>query len=243
MTQNDIRVSTGVTGLDEMLEGGYPEKSIILVSGGPGTGKTIKSLQYTIAAINRREPVIYVNLEEPMWKKKFYSKGFGWDFDAAEKEGMLVTLDFQLMSSVEGIIEPRNRQTGESRLSLEFEISEEAKKIGAKHIVIDPLNSLLINARGSSEIRYLVHRIFEAIRDLGCSALITYEGLFDVDNYYSEMFLSDGVVALGKDMREFQIIKTIRVDKMRGIDFDDQPRRYTITSNGMVVFNKEPVLV
>jgi len=51
------------------------------------------------------------------------------------------------------------------------------------------------------------------------------------------------VIALVKDLRDFEIIKTVRIDKMRGIDFDDQPRRYTISNNGMVVFNKEPVLI
>lgn len=57
------------------------------------------------------------------------------------------------------------------------------------------------------------------------------------------MFLSDGMIALVKDSGEFQIIKTLRIDKMRGIDFSDQPRRYTVTNNGIMVFDKEPVLV
>ena len=237
------RVPSGVSGLDNMLGGGYPIDSIILVSGGPGTGKTVNSLQYTISAINRGEPVVYVNLEEPWVNKKKYSRAFRWDFDEAEKNGLLIALDFQLMSTVDGLVEPRSRQTGQSELSLNYEIVEAVKQIGAKHIVMDPLNSLMVNARGVSEIRYLVHKLFENIRDLNCTALITYEGLFDVDNFYSEMFLSDGVIALVKDSRDFQIIKTLRIDKMRGIDFDDQPRRYTVTNNGMVVFDKEPVLV
>lgn len=237
------RVPSGVTGLDNMLGGGYPKNSIILISGGPGTGKTITSLQYTISAIQRGEPVVYVNLEEPWINKKKYSRAFRWDFEEAEKNGLLIALDFQLMSTVDGMVEPRSRKTGQTELSLNYEILEAVKQIGAKHIVMDPLNSLMVNARGVSEIRYLVYKLFENIRDLDCTALITYEGVFDVGNFYSEMFLSDGVIALIKDSREFQIIKTLRIDKMRGIDFDDQPRRYTVTNNGLVVFDTEPVLV
>lgn len=236
------RVSTGVTGLDEMLGGGYPLGSVILISGGPGSGKTINSLQYTAAAIKRNEPVVYVNLEEPMENKKGYSKSFGWDLDAAEREGKLVSLDFVLTSTVDGIVEPRNRKTGVSEISLESEIISAVNQINAKHVVIDPLNSIIINSRGA-EIRYLVHKLFETIRSLDCTAMITYEGVFDGQNFYSEMFLSDGVIALVKDLRDFEVIKTVRIDKMRGIDFDDQPRRYTISNNGMVVFNKEPVLI
>jgi len=237
------RVSSGVDGLDNMLLGGYPEKSIIMVSGGPGSGKTINSLQYTYAAVKRGEPVVYINLEEPWANKKRYCKNFGWDLDAAENDGLLIALDFQLMSNVDGDVEPRRRKMGVNELSLEYELTDSVNSIKAKHIVLDPLNSVMINVRGASEIRYLVHKIFETIRDLDCSALITYEGVFAVDNFYSEMFLSDGVISLSKDLLEFQTIKTIRIDKMRGIDFDYQPRRYLIANTGMVVFDKEPVLV
>ena len=237
------RISSGVTGLDNMLGGGYPEKSIVIVSGGPGSGKTIKSLQYTNAAIQRGEPVVYVNLEEPWINKKRYCRNFGWDLDIAENNGLLIALDFQLKSSVDGIVEPRSRKTGITELSLEYEINESVKRNNAKHIIIDPLNSIMINAKGAAEIRYIVHKIFETIRDLDCSALITFEGVFEVDSFYSEIFLSDGVISLNKDLREFQTIKTLRIDKMRGIDFDDQPRRYVITSTGVVVFDKEPVLI
>lgn len=226
-----------------MLLGGYPEKSIIMVSGGPGSGKTIKSLQYTYAAVQRGEPVVYVNLEEPWANKKRYCKNFGWNLDSAENDGLLLALDFQLMSNVDGDVEPRRRKMGVNELSLEYELTDSVNSIKAKHIVLDPLNSVMINVRGASEIRYLVHKIFETIRDLDCSALITYEGVFEVDNFYSEMFLSDGVISLSKDLLEFQTIKTIRIDKMRGIDFDYQPRRYLIANTGMVVFDKELVLV
>jgi KaiC/GvpD/RAD55 family RecA-like ATPase len=58
-----------------------------------------------------------------------------------------------------------------------------------------------------------------------------------------EQFLADGVILLSKDVRDYQLIKTLRIDKMRGIAFDEQPRRYIITSRGFQVINTEPVLV
>ena len=64
-----VRVETGVQGLDDMLGGGIPEKSIILLCGGPGVGKTIMTLQYMMAEVNRGEPLVYVTLEEPLEKR------------------------------------------------------------------------------------------------------------------------------------------------------------------------------
>jgi KaiC/GvpD/RAD55 family RecA-like ATPase len=58
-----------------------------------------------------------------------------------------------------------------------------------------------------------------------------------------EQFLSDGVILLNKDLRDYNLIKTIRIDKMRGTQFDEQPRRYTITTRGFQVFNTESVLI
>jgi len=40
------RVVTNIPGLDEILNGGIPERNVVLVSGGPGTGKTIMSQQF-----------------------------------------------------------------------------------------------------------------------------------------------------------------------------------------------------
>ena len=63
------RILTGITGIDEMLGGGIPEKSIILVCGGPGVGKIILTLQYMMSAIERGEPCVYLTLEEP-WRRR-----------------------------------------------------------------------------------------------------------------------------------------------------------------------------
>ena len=64
MAEPLARVPTGVAGLDEMLGGGFPARSVVLVCGGPGAGKTVLSLQYVAATLGRGEPCVYVNFEE-----------------------------------------------------------------------------------------------------------------------------------------------------------------------------------
>ena len=240
---NVVRLGTGVTGLDEMLGGGIPEKTIMLVCGGPGVGKTIMTLQYMMAAVKRGEPVVYVSLEEPMEKKIKNASAFGWDIKKAEEEDMIETLDIYMVPQGQGIVEPIDRRRGKIQFSIENEIEIAVKRIGAKHIIIDPVTSILIHESRSGKKRFLIGQLFDTIRSLGCSALITSEGLPAENDFYMELFLSDGVLLLGKDLLDYKMIKTIRIDKIRGIDFDDQPRRYVITTRGFQVFNKEPVLV
>ena len=240
---NVTRVETGVFGLDEMLGGGIPEKSIILLCGGPGSGKTIMTLQYMMTAVSRGEPVVYVSLEEPMEKKIRNATAFGWDIAKAESEDMLETLDIYMVPHSQGVVEPIDRRKGKIQFSIENEIETAVKRIGAKHILIDPVTSILIHESRSGKKRFLIGQLFDTIRNLDCSAIITSEGLPSKNDFYMEQFLADGVFLLGKDLLDYTMIKTLRIDKMRGIDFDDQPRRYVITSRGFQVFNTEPVLV
>jgi len=237
------RKSIGVTGLDEMLGGGFPNGSIILVCGGPGVGKTILSLQYMVAAINRGEPCVYVSLEEPMAKKIQNAWAFGWDLQKLAQSNQMQVLDLFMVPQNKGDVEIVDRTQGKIQYSLEEEIISAADFINAKHVIIDPLTSILIHESRSGKKRALIGKLYDTIRNLECSAIITSEGTLRENEFYMEQFLSDGVVLLNKDIQEFKLIKTLRIDKMRGIDFDDQPRRFTITSRGFQVFNTEPVLV
>ena len=235
------RVSTGVTGLDEMLGGGLRKEDILLVSGGPGTGKTIMSLQFIASAVDRGEPCVYISFEEPMKKKIDYAKGFGWDLQKAIDDNMLDVLDIYMIPQSQGFADLYERVRGKLQFTLEKEIENLVKRIDARHVLVDPLTSILVHEHRSDKKRYLIGQLFDQIRRLRCSAVIVNEGLPKDNDFYMEHFLADGVILLQKEVIDFNLVKTLMIDKMRGIDFDEQPRRYVVTSRGFQVFNTEPV--
>ena len=58
------RVKTGVPGLDDMMGGGIPKGNLIVLSGDPGSGKTIMCWQFIHEGIVKfDEPAVYVSLE------------------------------------------------------------------------------------------------------------------------------------------------------------------------------------
>ena len=57
-------LSTGVAGLDDILDGGLPSRRLYLVDGAPGTGKTTLALQFLLAGTARGERGLYVTLSE-----------------------------------------------------------------------------------------------------------------------------------------------------------------------------------
>jgi len=235
------RVSSGIAGLDDMLNGGFPKGRIILLCGGPGTGKTILSLQFLARAADRGEPGLYVTLEEPLNMIKENVKTFHWNLDEKEKRGLLRMLNFYTLPYSTGVVGIKERQTDELILSLINEIGREAHEISAENIVIDPLTSLTIHERSAGAKRHKIASLFENLRKLGCTSICTSETSSVNREFYMEEFLADGVIRLEKIIHDFTLIKTIRIEKMRGILYDEQPRRYTIGENGFAVYSTEPI--
>ncbi len=236
-------VTTGVNGLDRMLGGGFPKGKIIMVFGGPGTGKTILSTQYIMENIRNDEAGVYVTLEEPITNIKRNVSTFGWDFDQKEREGLFRPIDLSNVPRDNEFIELVKRSDGRDQLTIEEQIADTVKSINAKHLVMDPITSILIHEPRAGQKRSLISQIFSNIRSLNITALLTSEGMPTPGDFYMEQFLADGVVLMEKNLKDFKLTKTIRIDKMRGMDFDDQPRRYTVTQRGFQVFHAEPVLI
>lgn len=87
------KISTGILGLDEMLGGGFPTGRIILVRGGPGSGKTVFSLQFILSGVKNGERGVYVTLEEPLNLIKANMLSFGWKLENLENKGSFKTVD------------------------------------------------------------------------------------------------------------------------------------------------------
>ena len=83
-------IKTGIPGLDELVSGGLPEGRVILLIGGPGTGKTILASQFLYNGFSKfGESGIFVSLDKS--KDHFYAEmqTFGWNFQKSEDEGHL----------------------------------------------------------------------------------------------------------------------------------------------------------
>lgn len=224
-----------------MLGGGFPEGRIILVSGGPGSGKTLFSFQFLIEAVKRGEPGVYVTLEEQLSFIKQNVASFGWNIEKAEKENMLRLLDYCVVPLQGGGYTARDNRNDTPRFSFVDELIRSVEAIKGKHIVIDPISSVAIHQTQASMKRYEIAKIFRDLRKSGCNSIVTSEVLPEPSNFYMEEYLADGVVVLNKTFKDFRLLKYIWIEKMRGIKYDEQIRPYDITSEGIIAYPTESV--
>jgi len=244
-TQDSKRkLSTGIEGLDVILSGGLPSGRTIVITGGPGTGKSILCSQFLKHGIEKNnEPSIYLSLDYT--KKAFVEdmKNFGWDFNALEQNGKFMFLEGNSIRHIHTSKESDDTYSPDD-LTLE-DLMElvglNVEKIGAKRIVIDDLTALTFRFPDRVNRRSAILSLIEELQELGLTALIISEAsLHDFNReIHAEEYLSDGVIGLYvlKDGT-----RAIQISKMRGMPIDNKPHPYAIVENsGIEVFPDESI--
>lgn len=237
------RISTGISGLDEMLKGGFLPNRTILLRGGPGTGKTIFSIQYLVEGAKKGQKGLYVTLEEPLESIRKTAANLGFDLEKFENQNLIKTVDGSQLVYKFGE-EPRKGFEGQKPVISQIinQVKIEAESFGAQRLVIDPITSAIIHQRFPTDKRLEILELMKTLRKTKSTSLITSESASSSeDEFFVEEYLADGVIILSKTLLKFVIIKTAWIEKMRGVNHDDQPRKYDITDKGIVVYATEPV--
>ncbi|RJS84691.1 hypothetical protein CW706_03440 [Candidatus Bathyarchaeota archaeon] len=201
------RIPTGVDGLDDVLGGGFPRGSLILITGNPGTGKTVFSARFLYrGAVEYGENGVYVNFSED--RETFYEnmRLFGFDFERLEKEGRFRYLDFLTV-----------RETGVS--SILNMILEEISRIKAKRLVIDLFSAIAQAFERPHDARILVHTVLgRIVRKAGCTTLMIVEVPFGEERIGlgMEEFVADGVLNLERKEYEKSLLRELSILKLRG---------------------------
>src|ERR1019366_6083463 len=203
---------TGITGFDEVSNGGLPTGRPTLVSGPPGSGKSLFAVQFLVhGATFCAEPGVYLSFEGNRAKLASDVRGLGIDLDALEQEGHLL-VDAQSLAR-------QAVETGEFDLeALMVRMTYAVQKIGAKRVAIDSLESLF--AAFSSRpalVRSELLRLFAWLEDRGLTAVITGERAQDIlIRHGMEEFLSDCVVLLDHRVVDEVATRRLRILKYRG---------------------------
>ncbi|MDP2907229.1 MAG: gas vesicle protein GvpD [Nanoarchaeota archaeon] len=219
------RVSSGIPGFDKLVQGGFKEKSINLVIGGPGSGKTIFAMMFLVEGLKKGEPGIYVTFEEK--KEKMYEdmKSFGWDIEKYEKEGLFSYLEYTPEQVKKVLIEGGGT------------IDSVVTKMKAKRMVIDSVTSFALLYREELAKKEAALALFEMIDRWGCTAVMTSQdtSLRGIEVSSALEFEVDSIVILYHEKRKGVRIRGLEILKMRGTKVPNETYALKIDKNGLAV--------
>jgi KaiC domain protein len=227
------RVKIGIDGLDAMMGGGLIPKSICVIIGTYGTGKTTFSLNFIWEGLEKQENVIYISLEESKDRIQTYMKQKGWDIeDYLDRSLHILKLD------------PTDFNIANNRIKNELpRLIEEVK---ATRVVIDPISLFEDLFTSDAERSQEMYQFAEGLRDKQCTIVMTSET--HRDNIFSSRhglieYLADTVILL-RYVRPGDLTNVhlaLEVVKMRMSQHSREIKPYDILEDRVEVYSEANV--
>ncbi len=240
------RCVTYIQGLDGLIGGGLPRNSITLITGMPGTGKTIMGLQYLYNGANKGENGLYVTIESSAEALRLQAKSLGMDFYDLEKKGKVMIFGVP---------------TGPQKYALFKLISDAAAKVKAKRIVFDNLATLgmhlgkllsmwtenmdFAKSMTSEQDRMagigmasLVYSVIEGLRQIDATSIIITSASGEpgkMSNDGVSEYLCDAVIQLFNTPIGIKYSRSLHISKMRRTDHSRFVHDFEITDKGVSV--------
>jgi len=231
------RVETGIPGMDEVLGGGIPKRNVVLLSGGPGTGKSIFGQQFLYHGLKNGEPGVLVALEEHPAQIKINMAQFGWDVRPYEEEGRFAIVD----AFTGGIGEYAKRERYVVRdptdvASLVDVLRGAVRDLRAERVVIDSVTSLYLTRPVVA--RSTVMQLKRVLSGLGCTSILVSQVSVTERGFGGPgvEHAADGIIRLDLDEFEGQLYRSLIVWKMRGTAHSMRRHPFEITDKGIVVY-------
>ncbi|RLF83018.1 KaiC domain-containing protein [Thermococci archaeon] len=231
------RVETEIPGMDEILHGGIPERNVVLLSGGPGTGKTIFSQQFLWNGLQMGEPGIYVALEEHPVQVRQNMAQFGWDVKSYEERGMFAMVD----AFTAGIGKSKEYEKyivhdlTDIREFIDV-LRQAIKDINAKRVVVDSVTTLYINK--PSLARSIILQLKRVLAGTGCTSIFVSQISVGERGFGGPGVEHgvDGIIRLDLDEIDGELKRSLIVWKMRGTSHSMRRHPFEITKKGITVY-------
>lgn len=245
-TEERPRVKIGIPGMDDLITKGVPCGSSVLISGGPGTGKTTFCLQLLNEASEKGERCLYLTFEEDVRQLKQHMVNYGWNPEKLEKEGKLIIKKmqpFDLSRSVEALLA---KASGELTIELDEIEGIIPRGFQPDRIVLDSLSAVAAAFIGQEQgYRIYVEQLFTLFKNIGATSFLITEIEQDTGKYSRsgvEEFLADAVFVFYNIRQKNIRMNALEILKIRGTSHQKKIVPFKIISDqGIVVYPKEEV--
>ena len=214
------KVLSGIEGFDTLLGGGFPKGRSYLVSGEPGTGKTLFTLQFLLQGLRNGEKAIFITIDEKPEHLIADAIEIGWEINQYLENGSLQIIDVSSYFTAAQL----GSYDGINVKKIIDDIISYIQQSGAARLAIDPIAPLIFTDQPVPEVvEYIRQLIFALEQAPHCTTLLTsYSpvGSDKISHHGIEEFASSGIILLRLQKTNNKYIRTIRVRKLRGSKID-----------------------
>lgn len=255
------RVSTGIDGLDRMLEGGLISGRTYILSGDAGSGKSTICGHFMMEGVKNGEEVLYVTIDSPPADINANMQSFGWDagkimiLNAHPKvreykvRGSLIEVASQRgvgslkeMDDKEKLAQQEAGTSADLSLpSLQLRLQKEFEDKSYDRLVIDSVISLRL--LGAEEIQWElgINSVLRLLAEEGVTTMIVADNTKIHERVRPEFFLSHGIIKTHRIVAGGKVFRCIYIEKLRGSSHDTQVHPLRITSKGLEVDTMKPL--
>jgi circadian clock protein KaiC len=220
------RLLSGHAPLDQVLGGGLPASAISLITGLPGTGKTIIAQQYVFHNARPERPAVYFStVSEPLDK----IVRFGQGLDFFDRDAVGKSVFFEDLGTVIGA-------GGLSSVTKQIATVLKERRPGL--IVIDSFKGLREFADSIGDFREFLYALAGMLSALAVSSLWVGEYEEAEVGSLAEFAVADAILHLATERAGQREIRFLTVRKLRGSGFRSGQHAYRLSGSGLQLFPK-----
>ncbi|MHB9106301.1 MAG: ATPase domain-containing protein [Armatimonadota bacterium] len=221
------RISTGIAGYDEIMNGGFVANRSYLIRGGPGVGKTILGLHFLAAGVATGETCLFISLGEPEEELRKNAEQLGFDLTNIHFLDLSPTSEFFTAAQTYDIFAPAEVE----REPTTHRIMGAVKDLHPTRVFADAMTQFRYLATDAFQFRKQVLSFLRFLIEQGATVLFSSESSATMPDDDLQ-FLADGVITLEAAPEG----RMLTVSKFRGSKYRSGRHAYSITEQGMQVF-------
>jgi len=218
-------LGTGVPKLDNLLNGGVPVHSLNVVSGGPGTGKSILCQQIAFHNASPSGKVLYLStLSEPLEKLVHYQQRFTY-FDERKMTNSVIYGDIGRTILHEGVSK-----------TIEAILARVKEAENVRILIVDSFKALCEVAGTAAEARILAYNMAIQLAEVPCTIFLIGEYSKRQMEEEPIFAIADGIFELTNEVKGMRSVRCLRILKQRGGGYSSGLHSFDIDSAGIKLY-------
>ncbi len=233
------KISSGIYGYDEMIDGGFFKQTVNVISGESGTGKTIFGAQFLYKGVQEgKKGLCILTTESALSLKATMFSSFNWDFLRMENLEMITFVDYS--DPYIRSLSLKYKNPKDYILDFINQVRKSIEYFQPDLIYLDSVESIFLIIERIYTLKVLIDKLFDTFKSYNITSVVTVGTTFQVEPIVENS--ADSTTRLGRVVLGNELKRSIYIAKARGSKTKDEIRELEISDIGMVILNKSPYL-